>query len=288
MVKTTKFFGILFIFILLLSFVGCKKKNNDEIIIIPDAQKNHLQVSHLKGKVKIVTTKSYYTSYKDSISQKTLKSIVIQQYSSDGYIIKVVTLDSNDDTVRVRNVEYNGDVKQTKWTENDFSNHSTSFSKFNYDMNGYISGEEYYSSDTLVYSIQYKTDGLGGITEIIKNNKQFSLKNQLQYNDKGLLIRMDEYDPNGKLFKYVQYEYDNYGDEVNRKVFRGMNNMVEFTYTQYDLKGKLIKEIYQNEEHGLKEIKTYPSHDQKGNWTFEIFTANNDTIYFRKRDIIYY
>jgi len=288
MVNPKKLLGILLLFIVLLPFWGCKNKKADEIIIIPDAQKTHLQVSRLKGKIKIITTKSYFTQHKDSISDKTLKSIVIQQYSSDGYILKVVTLDQKNDTVRIRFVDYNGDVRQTKWTETDFANKIVSYSQFKYDMNGYISGEEYYSADTLVYSIQYKTDGLGGITEMLKNNKQFTLKNQLQYNEKGLLIRMDEYDPNGKLFKYVQYEYDNYGDEVNRKVFRGTKNMVEYTYTQYDLKGKLIKEIYQNMEHGLKEVKSYPSHDRTGNWTFEVFTANNDTIYFRKRDIIYY
>lgn len=288
MVNSKKLLGILLLLIVLLPFWGCKNKKTDEIIIIPDAQKTHLQVSRLKGKIKIITTKSYYTQHKDSISDKTLKSTVIQQYSSDGYILKVVTLDPNNDTVRVRTVDYNGDVKQTKWTESDFANKTISYTLFKYDMNGYLNGEEYYSADTLAYSIQYKTDGLGGITEMLKNNKQFTLKNQLQYNEKGLLIRMDEYDPNGKLFKYVQYEYDNYGDEVNRKVFRGMNNMVEYTYTQYDLKGKLIKEIYQNMEHGLKEVKTYPTHDQTGNWTLEVFTANNETIYFRKRDIIYY
>ena len=274
--------------VLFFTLLGCKSKKQNEIIIIPDAQKNHLQTARLKGKIKLITSTSFYTHHKDSISAENQMSTVINHYSSDGYINRVVTLGPNNDTVRVRDVEYNDMGKQIRWKELDYVNKTHSFSKFNYDMNGYISSEEYFSDDTLVYTIQYKTDGLGGITNLSKTKDNYTLRNQLQYNNLGLLIRNDEYDPNGKLFKYVIYEYDNYGDEVNRKVYRGSSSLVEFTYTQYDLKGRLLKIIYENLEHSLKEVRTYPTHDQKGNWTFEVFTANNDTIYFRKRDIIYY
>ncbi|MDX9892506.1 MAG: hypothetical protein RBS29_08430 [Bacteroidales bacterium] len=277
---------IITLFLLILS--GCKNKKQDEIIIIPDAQKNHLQTSRLKGKIKLIKTTSYYTSDPDSISPNTQLSTVIQHYSSDGWINRIVTLDKNNDTVRIRNVEYDSNGKQLKWLESDLLNKINSYTNYTYDMNGYISSEQFFSSDTLVYTIDYKTDGMGGIIMMHKKKENLLIKNNLFYNMEGLLIRNDEYDPTGKLFKYMVYEYDNYGDEVNRKVYNSFKKLIEYTFTQYDPKGKMVKTIYDNLEHSLREVKTYPEHDPAGNWTFEVFTANNDTIYFRKREIIYY
>lgn len=200
----------------------------------------------------------------------------------------MITLNKELDTISVKNIQYNDLGKELNWVERDYLYNKTLVCNYQYDMNGYISGEEYFSQDSLKYSIQYKTDGIGGTTEMIRNYPEYSIKNTFSYNEKGLISRINEYEPNQKLFKYISIEYDNYGDEVNRKVFRGDKDMIEYTYTQYDQYGKLLKEIFENRVHRLKDVATYFEHDQKGNWHFEIFTSNNDTLYFRKREIIYY
>jgi hypothetical protein len=269
------------------TFSGCKKKVK-EIIIVPDAQKTHLQRSRLKGEVKTITTTTYYSHSKDSLTDDKISSIVIHHYSSDGLLLKMITLDKKMDTVSVREVFYHSNGKEDKWVEYENLFKRTLKCQYNYDMNGFISGEDYFSQDTLKYSVLYKTDGLGGATEMIRKYPDYSIKNTFIYNEKGLIIKINEFDPEQKLFKFIIIEYDNYGDEVNRKVYRGDNNMIEYTFTQYDTYGKLIKVLFENRIHGLKDIKTYFDHDHKGNWNFEIFTSNSDTIYFRKREINYY
>lgn len=285
--KNKNLFFFLLTILALIAFSGCKKKSK-EIVIVPDAQKNHLQRSRLKGDIQFITTTAYNTSNKDSLTQNNISSIIIQHYSSDGYLIKLITLDKNLDTVNVRNIHYNDTGKELNWVENDYFNKKTLTCKYLYDINGYLSKEEYYSQDTNKYSILYKTDGIGGVIEMIRNYPEYSIRNTFSYNEKGLISKINEYDPNQKLFKYITIEYDNYGDEVNRKVYRSENNIIEYTYTQYDQYGKLLRVIFENRIHALKDIKTYYEHDPKGNWRFEVFTTNKDTLYFRKREITYY
>lgn len=285
--KTNHLFFFMLVCIVVITMAGCKKKNK-EIIIVPDAQKTHLQRSRLKGNIQLIKTTAYYTSHKDSLTEDKISSIIYQHYSADGYLLKMVTLDKELDTISVREILYNDLGKELSWIEKEYLFNKTIKCLYKYDMNGYISSEEYFSQDSLQYSIQYKTDGIGGATEMIRVYPDYNIRNTFNYNEKGLIARINEYEPNQKLFKYISIEYDNYGDEVNRKVYRGDDNMIEYTYTQYDQYGKLIKVIFENRVHSLKDVKTYFEHDQKGNWGFEIFTSNSDTLYFRNREIIYY
>ena len=117
-----KIFFFFFLTILALStFSGCKKKVK-EIIIVPDAQKTHLQRSRLKGEIKHIKTTAFFTSNKDSLTQSNISSIIIQQYSSDGYLLKLVTLSKNLDTVNVREIFYNDLGKEEHWIEKDYLN----------------------------------------------------------------------------------------------------------------------------------------------------------------------
>jgi hypothetical protein len=281
-------FLVIVIATITITLTGCKDKKKFEIVIIPDAQKTQLERANLFGKIKIIKTDSYNTHSKDSLDKQHLVSTVYQHFSADGSLLKLVILNSNNDTIRKRVVQYNDDGKEISWNEWEYQNNRKSSCLFKYDINGYISSEEYYIQDTLYYTIQYKTDGIGSIIEMNKVKQDITIKNILSYNENGLLIKNNEYDPNGKLFKYIVYEYDNYGDEVNKKVFNTFNALIEFTFTQYDQKGRVQKILYENMEHGLKDTKHYTQHDQKGNWNFEIQVSNNDTLFFRKREITYY
>ena len=97
-----------------------------------------------------------------------------------------------------------------------------------------------------------------------------------------------EYEPNGRVFKTVKLEYDNYGDEVNRCVYKAGDKMIEYTYNQYSQEGKQLKTIYEDKIHHLKETHYYFDHDRYCNWQIEVLVRDNQIISIRKRQIIYY
>lgn len=278
---------IILLIITMIISVGCKKRGK-EIVIIPDAQKNHLQKSRLKGNVKTIRTATYNSSAIDSLDQEHLAKTIIQEYSFDGFLTKVFTINQLNDTLSVRTIHYNREGKQLYWIESSPENNQTYRCDMVYNASGFLSKERFTIQDSLWYEIDYKTDAIGGVIEMIRHYPEYSTRWLVEYNEHGLTTRMNEFDPKGDIFKYILIEYDNYGDEVNRKVHRKDGKLIEYTYTQYDQYGKQLKEIFENYVHEIKETKTYPEHDQKGNWLLEISAFETDTVYFRKREITYY
>lgn len=277
----------LLILILLSLLVSCKPKQHP-IVIIPDAEKNHLQRNRLFGNIQQLTTTSYYISGDDSTKMEKELSTTIQYYSADGFLLKVATFDNNGRMLTTQTISYNHNAKEDFWIETDSNDLPINRCDYEYDANHYIAGEKVYHHDSLVYSCSYKTDGIGNIIEMQQNHIVHKLKNVIHYNEVGLVARIDEYDPHGKLFKYATIEYDNFGDEVNRRVFKGANNIIEYTYTQYDENGRLMKVIYEDRLHKLTETYHYSGHDNFANWTVEERNRANRDIYIRKRTIQYY
>jgi len=275
------------IFVLIL-FIGCItiscKNKKHEIIITPDYAKNHLQKSHLFGNIKEIHTTSCY-QYDSTLM--TLSSVT-QYYSPDGFLLKVITHDENGELVSTQHIFYHKNAKENYWIISDAGGKTTDSCHYEYDMNGFIAKEKRWSADSLLLSITYKTDGAGSVIELKRNNNAFTLTQTITYNAHGLASKIEEYEPSGKLFKYITIEYDNYGDEVNRRVYRGNGYMLEYTYTQYNEKGHLLKVIYENNMHQFRETYTYSDHDTQGNWLTEKRENANQSIYIRKREIIYY
>ncbi len=286
MIKITNtLYGTLILIALLTS---CRPKP-EEIVIIPDAEKNHLQRNMLKGPVKSISTTLLYITEIDSVTKKIdTISTNIQLYSPDGYLVRTYSLNSKKDTILSRIIHYRKDAKEDYWEEFDSTGKKIKWCQYEYDMNQYKSGEKIYKNDSLSYSIEYKTDGMGNIIRMTRDYVSYKLTNVMKYNTDGLLYRIDEMDPDGKLFKYVVLEYDNYGDEVNRKAFKSENNLIEYTYTQYDQNGRLIKVIYEDRLHKFQETSEYSGHDKQGNWKKEIRKKANNISLVRERDIVYY
>ncbi|MCQ2285399.1 MAG: hypothetical protein MJZ76_00805 [Bacteroidales bacterium] len=280
------FFVILFCTVFL---CGCHNKQT-EIVIIPDIEKNHLQRNHLFGQIKEIDTESIIL-LKDStgkfIEGDTL-SQMIQHYSADGYLVSLVKLNKNNDTLSNEIITYSPDVKELTHEIFDKNNQLFSKTEFAYNRFGFKEKENYYIQDSLLYSIDYKTDDRGNVVEMTYNNGSISEKSKISYNKAGLVARIDDYEPSGKLFKYATIEYDNYGDEVNRRVFKTGDELIEYTYTEYDAKGKLLKIIYEDRLHKVREVSKYSNHDASGNWTYEVKTTNDQPVYCRKRNIKYY
>jgi len=278
----------LFVFsliLLLLSSCSCKRKTA-EIIITPDALKNHLQSARFFGNVKTVETDTYYYANNDSLYLLAHKHI--QFYSSDGYLTKIVLLDKNNDTVSKRTLYYLPNANENYWLEYNYRNNEVTTDTFVYDKNGFKSEEYFRLNDSLLYKIHYKTDAIGGVIEMKRFLPEYHLTNTFYYNNNGLLERIEEYDPQNKLYKFVTIEYDNYGDEVNRRAFKTSNEIIEYTYTQYNNEGLLQKVIYEDFLHNIREDKIYSKHDKKDNWLEEITLQGKDTVRKRERKIEYY
>jgi len=282
----TKLLFLILITIIIASFSYSCKRKTAKITIISDASKNHWQRTRLFGKVKNVETETYYYTKKDSLFFFSNKNI--QYYSSDGYITHSFLLNEINDTVYRKSLFYLQNANENYWIENNYKDSSVTKDTFIYDKIGFKSEERMFQNDSLILLIKYKTDAIGNIIEMKRFLPEYILTNIIYYNEIGLVERVEEYDPQNKLFKYASIEYDNYGDEVNRRVYKDNNTMIEYTYTQYNNAGWLKKIIFEDHLHSMREDRIYFKHDSKGNWLEEITLRGIDTVRKRARIINYY
>jgi len=278
-------FFILFLLITTSFSFSCKKKNA-QIVIVPDALKNHWQRARFFGNVNSVETNTYYYSNKDSLFFLYTKHL--QLYSSDGYLTQTILFDNSNDTISKRMLFYLPNANENYWLDYNYRDHNITKDTFIYDKNGFKSEEHFWLNDSLLYKIQYKTDAIGSIIEMKRLLPEYNLTNKIYYNEHGLAERIEEYNPQNKLYKFITMEYDNYGDEVNRRAYKHTNEMIEYTYTQYNNEGLVQKIIFEDRLHNMREDKIYTQHDKKGNWLEEITLRGNDTVRKRVREIEYY
>ena len=281
--------ALLFLITSLLT-IACNR-GKDTIVIIPDIEKNHLQQNHLFGNIKEITTSKYITFVEHDSLTEVLVSSQWQHYSSDGYLKSVLTFDKKGDTILKEEIKYNQLAQTAQVISHEKRNKKTgdhSFSAFKYDNFGHKTEEKYYNNDSLYLTILYKTDNKGNVVELTQQYDSLSLKNQFFYNSNGLVEQTKELDPFGKLFKYTTFEYDNYGDEVNRRIYNSKNKQIEYTYTVYNQQGHLLRVIHEDLVHNLRSTVTYSLHDKQGNWTLAEYKKGEDLIYIKKRQFIYY
>ncbi len=279
----------------LLLLSGCKRKPA-EIVIIPDVQKNHLQRNHIFSQVKELCTYTLVpensVAQNDTLALDSLRfdtvSVMVQHYSPDGYLLDYCKMTPQGDTLAVRIFGYHADARADYWKEFYPGEPDTVVCHYEYDMNDFLSAEKICVRDSVLSTVSYKTDGEGNVVEMVRHYDGYSVRNTSKYNAQGLLIRIDEFEPSGKLYKYVTIEYDNYGDEVNRRAFKGENDLIEYTYTQYQDNGALLKVLFEDRLHNDKEQYFYAGHDQQKNWTSETRYKNKKLQYKRIRTYIYY
>lgn len=290
-------------FIILISILavvsgGCKKKP-EPIVITPDIEKNHLQRNHIFGTVRSIDTKTYYL-VEDSLSlsdttklAKMLKHrkadiTTTQEYSSDGYLLKFYKYGPDMVPVLHRIYRYDDEAKPNNWDEYDSTNQATTTGRYLHNRHGFLIGEQIYQGDSIVMAFSYTNDGIGNIINSTQSFGDCITHTEYKYNMYGLVEKIVEHEPNGRVFKTVKIEYDNYGDEVNRCVYKSGNLMIEYTYNEYDQDGRQIKTIYEDKIHHMKEISNYSNYDALHNWQTEIKVVGDQIISVRKRKLIYY
>lgn len=277
---------------------GCKKKP-EPIVITPDIQKNHLERNHIFGSVKTLETKTYFVA-EDSLTladtlrlpkllkKRTPELISTRTYTSDGYLTRFLKFNARKDTLMRQEYHYNSLAKPTVWEEYDSTGTQVAHGRYHYDRNRFPIGEQIYSGDSIAIAFTYTTDGVGNIISSSQSFGDVITHTKNRYNELGQLCKITEYEPNGRVFKTVNIEYDNYGDEVNRCVYKAGNQMLEYTYNHYDQVGRLKKTIYEDRVHHQKETRLYFDYDEQKNWRMEVVVVDNRIITVRKRQIIYY
>ena len=282
---------------------GCRKKPAP-IVITPDIEKNHLQRNHIFGKVKEFETKTFYVQ-RDSISVKdttNLKKLMAlcdsicevsdrarsnQRYTADGWLLEFVKL-SESDTILRRNYTYDKEAHITGWDEYDAVGAQVTHGNYTYDRNGFLVGEQIFQGDSMVMSFSHTTDGIGNAIRTMQSFGGLQTQTETKYNEQGLVKEIIEYEPNGKVFKTAKIEYDNYGDEVNRCVYKAGDQMIEYTYTEYAQDGRVRKVIYEDKLHHVKEFHYFFDYDANKNWQTEVCAVDGRIVYVKGRTFEYY
>ena len=296
-------YTFLFITILSIVFSGCHRKPAP-IVITPDIEKNHLQRNHIFGMVKELETVTFYMQadslfvkdtadvkklmgFCDSICGITDRARSTQHYTADGWLLAFLKL-SEADTLLRRAYTYDKEAKITNWEEYDGDGTMVTHGTYTYDRNGYLAGEQVYQGDSLVMSFSHTTDGIGNVIRTTQSFGGLQTKVENKYNELGLVTQITEYEPDGKVFKTVKIEYDNYGDEVNRCVYKAGNQMIEYTYTEYTQDGRVRKVIYEDKLHHIKEFHYFFDYDSHKNWQTEVCAVDGQIVYVKQRKFDYY
>ena len=286
-----------------LCLCGCKKKPAP-IVITPDIEKNHLQRNHIFGNVKELKTKTFYVqrdsiSVKDTADLKKLMALCdsvcevsdrtssIQRYTSDGWLMEFIKL-SVSDTILRRNYTYDKEAHITGWEEYDANGVQVTRGNYTYDRNGFLVGEQIFQGDSMVMSFAHTTDGIGNAIRTVQTFGGYKTTLENNYNEQGLVTEIIEYEPNGKVFKTAKIEYDNYGDEVNRCVYKSGDQMIEYTYTEYAQDGRVRKVIYEDKLHHVKEFHYFFNYDANKNWLTEVCAVDGQIVYVKQRKFEYY
>ena len=294
--------------ILILTLVACLSgchKKPEPIVITPDIEKNHLQRNHIFGCVKYLETETYYVQADslplsdtsdvqkllatcDSLCDTSDLTRSSQRYTSDGWLLEFVKHAHIGDAYR-RTYTYDQNAHITSWEEYDYATQKiATHGTYTYDRNGFLVGEQIYQGDSLVMTFTHTTDGIGNAIRTVQSFGGLQTKTENKFNEQGLVTEITEYEPEGKVFKTAKIEYDNYGDEVNRCVYKAGNQMIEYTYTEYAQDGRVRKVIYEDKLHHVKEFHYFFDYDSNKNWRTEVCAVDNQIVYIKRRTFEYY
>ena len=266
---------------------GCHKQP-EPIVIKPDIEKNHLERNHIFGIVKEIESQSYLLK-DDSLTladtsrlAEVLASRVPdltsrQQYTSDGFLTRYVKCNATTGDTIIRKYTYNKKAQIVEWRE-----------RSSRDTVRTTAGEQVFQGNSVVMAFAHTTDGIGNIIRTAQSFGDYTTRTETKYNENGLVAKITEFEPNGKVFKTVTIEYDNYGDEVNRCAYKSGNQMIEYTYHLYSQEGRQLKTIYEDKIHKVKECTYYFDFDNQNNWQIEVKAIDNKIYSIRKRNLIYY
>ncbi len=250
---------------LLVGFASCEKnscKNN---------KKTDWEKDNLKGKVKSYTNIAYEAIEKNGKVQKGKR----REDELDNFLVKY----GNKGNIVERNYYYYDGSLSWKYT-------------YKYDSKVNRIEENWCNfAGKLYYKYTFKYDSRGN--EIEKNeydsDGSLSSKFTYKYDSKGNEIEKNTYNSDGKLIRKYTYKYGSKGNKIECNIYTSDGSLIgEETY-KYDSKGNEIEckgyDLYQKYTYKNKYEYEYDKH---GNWTKQIFYADDKPAEIVERKYEYY
>lgn len=217
--------------------------------------KSSLEQSGIKGNVKSIETKKYYTIKKSGkIKQGKLKEYSLETYDGDG---NMLSLNFRTSTFDMKIL-------------------------YEYDSKKNILKESTFEKDVLDSEIIYKYDLNGNLIEdlVISQNDTYRIGTKYEYDSKGNLIKEHTTNSVG-LDQEEIHKYDSEGKEIEFYSFCGGELNSKNTY-KHDSKGNTIEINYYDAKEKLIETRKY-EYDSKGNKIVFVYLPDGTLI---KKEIL--
>ncbi len=297
----------------LFSCTGIKEKKKE---------KNSLEQSNLKGKVKSVAQAEYTAT--DSAGQ-VLKGPLYETkhwvFDKKGYLTSrhfhyksdsigdyiFCKYDSNEHLVSDSGKEYIG----TFWTNFLFDGNGNCIERdqnysdngkpkrgittlYTVDKNGNPIEEDCYwgKKDSLNYKAHIKYNDMGQETENAKfdNKDRLVIKEVRIYDEKGYEVEYQRFDKHDSLETKTVFKNDSLGKDIESTTFKGDGKMQSKLTRKYDDKGNNIETIFYKADGTVESSITckFENFDKEGNWLREVYMSDGKPNTIEERVIEYY
>lgn len=278
------------IYILSIVFILAGCHSSKKKIPVLNCEKTDLEEAQLYGKLKQLHLKVYMV--KDTLeelnpSSGMMISQEIRNYSPDGYLKSKIQINNKLDTIIKEEYIYeSGHLVSILKNISDSLKYGKTMLK--YSPAGFKEEEITYYKDSILEHKRYKTNNYGFISEKQVDQGHYVLTYQYEYDATGLMIKEKEIDPEGRLYKQTEIQYNDYGMEVNKRVSNSVGRLLYYYYSEYDKDTLIVKKIYEDVIYGIKEQYFYLDPDKVGNWKKMIYRKNQMPYLTIKRCLTYY
>lgn len=288
-----KVFRYMILLSVVLLFASCKSQKKETVEIVPLSLRTTAQTDDLIGQVKRVVEKKFLrVGETDSMP---LYATHYKTYSKAGWLLEELVVNDANDTVFITKVQYDQKGHMSRSETFGADGKMMEHSDFTVDEHGYRIKEVYYKGDSIFRQIDYKNDVYGNVLEMkVMSTKPTPSTILVKYtydaSMPGLPIRYDNIGPDGTMFIYTTFEYNERGQIINRRTFSASGAEAESSHSQYGEKGEILKESHQlslKQKQG-KQVSTYSDFDPKGNWKKQSTESNEKLQFVLERTIEYY
>lgn len=254
-----------------------------------------LKEMNVKGNVKKITEKSFYTKYKNGMYQKDhLYSTTVFIFNEKGNLLDETKNETDSRTKQKKTSKitytYND---QGNLVEINTSKDGNSAGKISYVYNdkGIKTGfTEFFSNGNISSKQDFKINEKGQKSEVIwfgPGGNGSGSKLIYRYDDKGNPFECITYTTEGKIYSRKYFTYEESGKLAEMKNFMDQKQLEHITY-KYDQAGNMIQ-LYQYAETGSVYSKNIYDHvyDHSSNWIKKTHYNNGRPLIISERDITY-
>lgn len=137
-----------------------------------------------------------------------------------------------------------------------------------------LSGKYIEKCCSLLYKLSFDINGnlikADSSLHTIDSEPVNPLAKKATYDDKGKLVEESVYEPDGSLLSKIVYKYDVNGNKVESSTYSAKGSLFRKETFGYDLNQNIIEYIDYFGDGIPVTKRTYPKHDDRGNWVKQI------------------